>query len=200
MRLNVSSLRQAVKRDLPIAFVPQQPVVPTGMSVVEYVGLGRTPHRGVMRIGRDDDQQIVREVLSRVGIESFARRDVGSLSGGERQRVVLARALAQHTLVLVLDEPTTGLDPQTRVHLWDYINMLAKTVGVAVFLTTHYMEEADRLADRIAIIDQLCLGMERVTERWIHASLEAKGIAQSSYAEGEEWIVLGLMCIGRAGR
>ena len=147
---DVHTLREA-SRARQIAFVPQQPVVPTGMSVAEYVGLGRTPHRGVMRIGRDDDQQIVREVLSRVGIESFARRDVGSLSGGERQRVVLARALAQHTLVLVLDEPTTGLDPQARHLIWERMKTLLGE-GRTIVLTTHFMDEAERLCHRLVVI------------------------------------------------
>ncbi len=148
---DVHTLREA-SRARQIAFVPQQPVVPTGMSVAEYVGLGRTPHRGVMRIGRDDDQQIVREVLSRVGIESFARRDVGSLSGGERQRVVLARALAQHTLVLVLDEPTTGLDVRHQVEILDLVRREVDECGLAVVATLHDLSLAAQFSDVLSVM------------------------------------------------
>ncbi|MBM4444691.1 MAG: ATP-binding cassette domain-containing protein [Chloroflexi bacterium] len=95
----------------------------------------------------------VKELFELVGLNGYEDKMVSSYSGGMRKRLDLAMGLIHQPQVIFLDEPTTGLDPQTRVHLWDYINKLAKTMGVAVFLTTHYMEEADRLADRIAIID-----------------------------------------------
>jgi ABC-2 type transport system ATP-binding protein len=70
-----------------------------------------------------------------------------------RKRLDIAMGLIHQPQLIFLDEPTVGLDPQTRVHIWDYIGNLAKAMGITIFLTTHYMEEADRLADRIAIID-----------------------------------------------
>jgi ABC-2 type transport system ATP-binding protein len=70
-----------------------------------------------------------------------------------RRRLEIARGLLHHPLVLFLDEPTLGLDPQTRNHLWQYIATLAKEKGITIILTTHYMEEADRLCNRVAIID-----------------------------------------------
>jgi ABC-2 type transport system ATP-binding protein len=69
------------------------------------------------------------------------------------RRLEIARGLMHHPHVLFLDEPTLGLDPQTRLHIWEYINKLNKEEGVTILLTTHYMEEADKLCDRIAIID-----------------------------------------------
>jgi ABC-2 type transport system ATP-binding protein len=69
------------------------------------------------------------------------------------RRLEIARGLMHHPHVLFLDEPTLGLDPQTRLHIWDYIKLLNKEEGVTIMLTTHYMEEADQLCDRIAIID-----------------------------------------------
>jgi len=78
---------------------------------------------------------------------------VSAYSGGMRKRLDLAMGIIHQPQVLFLDEPTTGLDPQTRNQIWDYIRNLAKTMGVTIFLTTQYMEEADRLTDRIAIID-----------------------------------------------
>jgi len=78
---------------------------------------------------------------------------VKTFSGGMRRRLEIARGLLHHPAVLFLDEPTLGLDPQTRNHLWTYIATLAKEKGITIILTTHYMDEADRLCDRIAIID-----------------------------------------------
>ncbi len=98
-------------------------------------------------------RQRVKELFELVDLTGYEDKMVSAYSGGMRKRLDLAMGLIHQPQVIFLDEPTTGLDPQTRAHLWDYINKLAKSMGVAIFLTTHYMEEADRLADRIAIID-----------------------------------------------
>ena len=74
-------------------------------------------------------------------------------SGGMKRRLEVARGLLHDPRVLFLDEPTLGLDPQTRLHIWDYLSRLGLTQGVTIFMTTHYLEEADGLCDRIAIID-----------------------------------------------
>jgi ABC-2 type transport system ATP-binding protein len=88
-------------------------------------------------------------------VELFDRKDnlVKEFSGGMRRRLEIARGLLHHPKVIFLDEPTLGLDPQTRNHMWTYLRELNKTEGVTVFFTTHYMEEADRIAQRIAIVD-----------------------------------------------
>ena len=91
-------------------------------------------------------------LLERVGLSQAADRRVGEYSGGMRRRLDLALALAHRPRILVLDEPTTGLDIQSRTALWDEVAGLAKE-GVTVFLTTQYLEEADALADRVGIID-----------------------------------------------
>ncbi|MCO5382345.1 MAG: ATP-binding cassette domain-containing protein [Methanosarcina barkeri] len=77
---------------------------------------------------------------------------VNSLSGGMKRRVEIARGLVHYPKVLFLDEPTTGLDPQTRVNIWDYINKLQKQKNITIFLTTHYMDEAE-ICSKVAIID-----------------------------------------------
>src|SRR5207249_8935855 len=82
-----------------------------------------------------------------------ADRPAGAYSGGMRKRLDLATGLIHRPELLVLDEPTTGLDPQNRANLWGYLERLNKQEGLTIFLTTHYMEEADRLCDRLAIID-----------------------------------------------
>ena len=93
------------------------------------------------------------ELLERVGLRLAADRKIGGYSGGMKRRLDLALALAHRPRILFLDEPTTGLDPQSRSALWDEVVRLKRTEGVTVFLTTQYLEEADVLADRIGIID-----------------------------------------------
>jgi len=95
----------------------------------------------------------IKEVLSLVELTERADAIVKTYSGGMMRRLEIARGLMHHPHVLFLDEPTLGLDPQTRLHIWDYIKLLNKEEGVTIMLTTHYMEEADKLCDRIAIID-----------------------------------------------
>ncbi|MCE8423200.1 MAG: ATP-binding cassette domain-containing protein [Candidatus Methanoperedens sp.] len=95
----------------------------------------------------------IKEVLSLVELTDRADAIVKTYSGGMMRRLEIARGLMHHPHVLFLDEPTLGLDPQTRHHIWDYIKLLNKEEGVTIMLTTHYMEEADKLCDRIAIID-----------------------------------------------
>ncbi|HET7744931.1 MAG TPA: ATP-binding cassette domain-containing protein [Gaiellaceae bacterium] len=100
------------------------------------------------RAGRAD------ELLVRVGLADAADRKVKGYSGGMKRRLDLALALVHRPRVLFLDEPTTGLDPQSRTALWEEVARLRREDGVTVFLTTQYLEEADVLADRVGIIDQ----------------------------------------------
>jgi ABC-2 type transport system ATP-binding protein len=93
-------------------------------------------------------------LLERVGLLDAADRKVGGYSGGMKRRLDLALALVHRPRILFLDEPTTGLDPQSRSELWEEVARLAREEGVTVFLTTQYLEEADVLADRIGIIDR----------------------------------------------
>ena len=95
----------------------------------------------------------ISEVLNLVGLEDRADSAMKTYSGGMRRRLELARGLLHHPRVLFLDEPTLGLDPQTREHLWTYIENLAQTTEITIILTTHYMEEADQLCHQVAIID-----------------------------------------------
>lgn len=94
------------------------------------------------------------ELLERVGLEEAADRRVGGYSGGMKRRLDLALALLHGPEILFLDEPTTGLDPQSRTALWEEVARLTKQEGMTVFLTTQYLEEADQLADRVGIIDR----------------------------------------------
>jgi ABC-2 type transport system ATP-binding protein len=104
-------------------------------------------------IPRHERAQRGDELLERVGLMLAADRRVRTYSGGMKRRLDLALALVHHPRILFLDEPTTGLDPQSRNALWGEVGRLAKEEGVTVFLTTQYLEEADVLADRVGIID-----------------------------------------------
>ncbi|WP_205697093.1 ATP-binding cassette domain-containing protein [Conexibacter sp. SYSU D00693] len=103
---------------------------------------------------KGDRKRRAEELLDRVGLAEAADRRVGGYSGGMKRRLDLALALVHQPRILFLDEPTTGLDPQSRADLWDEVERLAREEGVTVFLTTQYLEEADALAQRIAIINR----------------------------------------------
>ncbi|MDA1062183.1 MAG: ATP-binding cassette domain-containing protein [Chloroflexi bacterium] len=105
-------------------------------------------------IGSAEAKRRARELLSLVGLEEAADRRVKTYSGGMKRRLDLASALVHGPRVLFLDEPTEGLDPASRQSVWHEIGRLNRELGVTVFLTTHYLEEADRLAHRVAIIDR----------------------------------------------
>jgi ABC-2 type transport system ATP-binding protein len=111
-------------------------------------------HGRLYRIEKKERQERIERLLKLVGL--YDRKDglVKTFSGGMRRRLEIARGLLHEPKVLFLDEPTLGLDPQTRNHLWEYITKLNHEKGITIILTTHYMEEADRLCGRVAIIDQ----------------------------------------------
>ena len=103
-------------------------------------------------IGRKQSLPLARRLLATEGLTQKERVNIKQLSGGMKRRLQLARALINSPEILVLDEPTTGLDPYSRHAVWDRLNVL-KQGGVTLLLTTHYMEEADTLCDRVAIMD-----------------------------------------------
>jgi ABC-2 type transport system ATP-binding protein len=111
-------------------------------------------HAQLYGLDRDDRHERVKEVLDLVGLRDKADMMVEKYSGGMQRRLAIARGLINHPQVLFLDEPTLGLDAQTRRHIWEYIKELNVREEVTILLTTHYMEEADRLCERLAIIDR----------------------------------------------
>lgn len=110
-------------------------------------------HGRLYRIPPEIRKQRIDELLHLVELQERKDDIVKTFSGGMRRRLEIARGLLHHPSVLFLDEPTLGLDPQTRNHLWQYIATLSKEKNITIILTTHYMEEADRLCNRVAIID-----------------------------------------------
>jgi len=142
-------VRQAgrVRRHIGVTF--QEVVVDddlTGRQVLDYHG--RLYHQGA-RQRRDK----IAELLALVELEDAADRRIKTYSGGMKRRLELARGLMTEPEVLFLDEPTLGLDPQNRTNIWDYIRNLKEQSGLTLLLTTHYMDEAEQLADQVGIID-----------------------------------------------
>jgi ABC-2 type transport system ATP-binding protein len=137
----------AVRRSIGVAL--QDAAIDPLMSGRELLQLQSILH-GIPR--READVRSV-DLLERVGLTAAADRRVGTYSGGMRRRLDLALSLVHEPAVLFLDEPTTGLDPMSRIALWEEVRRLNTEQGMTVLLTTQYLEEADQLADRIAIID-----------------------------------------------
>ncbi len=152
----------------------QETKLPEKLKVEEAVRLFRSFYRH----GRSVD-----EVLALVALEEKRTAWVGKLSGGQRQRLAVACALVCDPDLLFLDEPTTGLDPQSRRQLWGVIEEFRRRGGT-VLLTTHYMEEAERLCDRVAVVDHgeiIALG----SPRELIASLGAEHVVEFALEQGE---------------
>ncbi len=135
-----------------VALVPQTPVVPPGVVVCDYVLLGRTPHQGLRYSASVRDSEAVDETLDRLDLHCLRSRRVDTLSGGERQRVVIARALVQEAPVLVLDEPTTGLDIGHQFDVLELISELRAERRLTVLSTLHDLPLAGQFSDRIALL------------------------------------------------
>ncbi len=149
--VTINGVRLGENEDLirnSIGIVFQEGVLDPLLSIKENL----ETRGSVYRLKKDVLQQQSNKALKVTGIENLASRRYGSLSGGQKRRADIARALIHSPQILFLDEPTTGLDPQTRKNVWNTIIELQKAEKMTVFLTTHYMEEADK-ADYVVIID-----------------------------------------------
>lgn len=145
---DISRNKDAIRRSIGVVF--QEPALDiklTGKENLEF-------HAMMYGIGKEERRKRIKEVLELVELTEKAGVLVEKYSGGMKRRLEIARGLIHWPKVLFLDEPTLGLDTQTRRHIWDYIKKLNKEGNVAIILTTHYMEEADYLCERIAIMDQ----------------------------------------------
>jgi ABC-2 type transport system ATP-binding protein len=139
--------RNAVRRSIGVVF--QEPALDsrlTGRENLEF-------HALMYGMPADKRRARIAEVLSLVELEDKAGGLVETYSGGMKRRLEIARGLMHRPQVLFLDEPTLGLDAQTRRHIWNYVKKLNEETGITIILTTHYMEEADALSHRILIID-----------------------------------------------
>lgn len=135
-----------------VAVITQHPIVPPGVKVFDYVLLGRVPHLGFGLRRSEDDYQIVWALLRRLQAEQFGDAPLRELSGGERQRVVVARALAQETPVLLLDEPTSALDIGHQLEVLELLDELRKERSLTIVSTTHDLTLAGQFADRLLLL------------------------------------------------
>jgi ABC-2 type transport system ATP-binding protein len=132
-----------------IGVVPQRPNPDRGLNVLENLLF----HAAYFGITTATATARAHQLLQQLGIADKAHSKVDEMSGGQQQRLMIARALIHEPRVIFLDEPTVGLDPQTRLSLWDILRSL-HAEGRTIVMTTHYMEEADKLCDRVAIVDR----------------------------------------------
>ncbi len=144
---DIEKSRDSVRKNIGIVF--QEPALDgqlTGKENLEF-------HAMMYGMGKIERSERIKEVLALVELSDRADTLVDRYSGGMKRRLEIARGLMHKPKVLFLDEPTLGLDAQTRRHIWEYIKKLNRESGVSIILTTHYMEEADYLCNRIAIVD-----------------------------------------------
>jgi len=145
--IDVRSDPSGVRKNIGIVF--QEPSVDDLLTGRENLDL----HGMLYRMGPEDRKKRIAEMLDLVGLTDRADDLVRTYSGGMRRRLEIARGLMHRPKILFLDEPTLGLDPASREHIWKYIKLLSQEQGTTMVLTTHYMEEADLLCNRIGIID-----------------------------------------------
>ena len=174
VRKDAASVRRS------IGYVPQD-------SGVDQFGTGRENlmlQGRVQGMGGRDLPARAQELLELVGIADAADRIVKNYSGGMRRRLDIALGLMHRPRVLFLDEPTTGLDPEARVAMWDEVSRLARAESLTILLTTHYLEEADQLTDRLAIVSQ-----GKVVVEGTSAELKAKLSGDAVHVELEDGFV-----------
>jgi len=189
---DVSREQAAARQAFGIVF--QDPSVDTEMTAYENMEL----HAGLYGVRGTDTKARIQNLLEL--LELWDRKDtlVKNFSGGMKRRLEIARGLLHHPRILFLDEPTLGLDTQTRNLLWDYVRRLSQSEGMTVFFTTHYLEEAEVVADRIAIIDHgklIAIGTTKeLTEQTGTKTLEAayleltgKTVRDETPSKGDEW-------------
>ncbi|MDB4917168.1 MAG: daunorubicin resistance transporter ATPase subunit [Gemmatimonadetes bacterium] len=135
---------------LSIGVIPQAMTSDTDLSIEENLSI----YAKLYGVSREQRRKVIPELLELVNLADRRTSLVGTLSGGMRRRVEIARGLVHSPLILVLDEPTTGLDPVSRVDVWEMLTRIKRERQLTILVTTHYMDEADRLCDRIAIVDK----------------------------------------------
>ncbi len=183
-----------------IAVVPQLPTIPEGLTVEQYVLLGRTPHLGLLALDGPHDHQVVRATLERLDLGWAAARRLETLSGGELRRAVLARALAQDAPLLLLDEPTTGLDLGQQLKVLELVDRLRRADGLTILSTMHDLTLAGRFASRFALLSAGTLVAEgpRGDVLAPHVIAEHYGAAVRVIDDGETgWAVVPLSEVDR---
>jgi len=173
--LNLDDNLDNIKRDIGVVF--QSSFLDNALSVQDNLEI-RAALYGITGQAAKDR---IKELSTMLDFQGILKRTVSKLSGGQRRRVDIARALLHQPKILILDEPTTGLDPQTRKVLWDVIAKLRKEKNITIFLTTHYMEEASD-ADYVVIIDNGLIIAEgtplELKNRYTHDFITLYGVTE----------------------
>ncbi len=154
--LHGTSTTELTRRDWAraLAVVPQEPVTPAWLTVSEYVLLGRTPHLGPLARESAADRDAATRVLERLDLLDHRDRTLGTLSGGERQRVVVARALAQETGIVLLDEPTAALDIGHQQQALELLDTLRAESALTLVAAMHDLTLAAQYAERMVLLDE----------------------------------------------
>ncbi len=176
---DVSTEKAAVRRDIGIVF--QDSTLDEKMTVEENLKY----HCAFYRVPKNEVRERIGFALDLVELSDWKRVPVGSLSGGMKRRAEIARGLVHYPKVLFLDEPTTGLDPQTRANVWAYIQQLQKQKGMTIFLTTHYMDEAE-VCGKIVIMDHGKIVAQGTPEDLKHAYTGTEVDVLSAYPQALE--------------
>ncbi|MCX6798492.1 MAG: ATP-binding cassette domain-containing protein [Candidatus Diapherotrites archaeon] len=144
---DITKQADSVRKSIGIVF--QDPSLDDELTARENLEL----HAAMYAVPKQVRHGRIEEVIKLVGLEKHLKQQVKTFSGGMKRRLEIARGLVHHPKILFLDEPTIGLDPQTRAGIWDYIKKLNEKEGITIILTTHYMDEADSTCQRVGIID-----------------------------------------------
>ena len=151
------TVRKALKTNQ-VAYVPQSEEIDWNFPVLveDVVMMGRYGHMNMFRRAKDKDHQMIEMALSRVGMESFRGRQIGELSGGQKKRVFLARALAQESQVILLDEPFTGIDVKTEEQIMALLREM-RSEGKVILVSTHNLGSVPEFCDRAVLINRTVL-------------------------------------------
>ncbi len=174
-----------------VGYVPQQSAIDWSFpaSVFDVVMMGRCRHIGWFRWPRRDDRDIVRDILEHLSLDHLAQRQISELSGGQRRRVFIARAMAQDTRLMVLDEPFTAVDQTAEQEIIESLDILTNH-GITLLLSTHHMENAALHFDKILILRQRVLAFGAPDEVLTSANLrEAFGSALPVMAHGDDLLM-----------
>ena len=161
-----------------IGVIPQAMTSDLDLSANENMGI----FAKLYGIPREQRRRAVRELLYAVDLGAWADKPVKMFSGGMRRRLEIARGLVHQPKIFFLDEPTTGLDPVSRVAVWDMLGRLKRERDLTILVTTHYMDEADKLCDRIAIVDHGKL-VALDSQLKLKASIPGKNILEVSFSD-----------------
>jgi ABC-2 type transport system ATP-binding protein len=178
---DVSREPDAVRRT--IGVIPQALTSDIDLTVEENLSI----YAKLYEVPKADRERNIQDLLEAVDLVKWRNAQTKTLSGGMRRRLEIARGLVHNPRIFFLDEPTTGLDPVSRVAVWEMLNHLKNTRNLTMLLTTHYMDEADRLCDRIAIVDHGKL-VALDTPMVLKASVPGTNVVEAQFAEeSTEW-------------